>query len=235
MVGFVILAAGEAGPPIGRAAALASSPTPLDDSGIFVLSFAGRPLGTEKFSIRSTADKIEAQAEIQLHVEQDGKTFDFKTSPKLVLNSQFQPLTYSWNQKGSQESHLEVDFRDSPTKSRYRTVAGEDDNRDFDLPRDVVVLDDNVIHHYELVVGRYRLTAGGKQTFKAFIPQEALPGSLSVEEAGREAVDIQGRTETLGHLVVSTELARIDLWVDDQQHLQRASIPAAQLEAVRKK
>jgi hypothetical protein len=196
---------------------------------------AGQPVGTETFDIRSPGDRVEAEAEIELRIERDGKVHEFKTFPKLVLNSALQPLTYSWSQKGSQSSQLEVDFRSSPARTRYRTVAGEDDRRDFELPKDVVVLDDNVVHHYQLAVYRYRRTAGGKQTFQVFVPQEAMPGPLEVEETGQESVEINARLETLRHLVVSAELARIDLWVDDQQRLQRVSIPAAQLEAVRKK
>jgi hypothetical protein len=114
-------------------------------------------------------------------------------------------------------------------------VAGEDDRRDFELPKDILVLDDNVIHHYQLVVCRYFRTSGGKQTFQVFIPQEALPGLLEVEETGQENVEIAGRSETLRHLLVSAEQARIDLWVDKEQRLQRISIPAAQLEAERKR
>ena len=205
----------------------------VDDRGTFVLSVGGRKIGMERFEIRLTHDKIEAQAEIQLREEQDGKALNFESSSKLVLDKQFQPLTYSWSQKGSAHSNLEVDFRVSPAKTRYRTVTGKEDLRDFDLPKDVIVLDDNVIHQYELVVDRYGLTAGGKQVFRAFIPQEALPGVLTVEETGTEAVDILGRHEVLRHVTVSTELAQIDLWVDARGNLQRISIPATQFEALR--
>jgi hypothetical protein len=206
-----------------------------NDHGLFVLSVAGQPVGTETFDIRFTAKRVEAEAKIDLRVEREGKVLSFKTSPKLVLDSALQPLTYTWNQKGSESSQLEVDFRSSPAKTRYRTVAGEDDRRDFELPKDILVLDDNVIHHYQLVVCRYYRTSGGKQTFQVFIPQEAMPGRLEVEETGQENVEIAGRSERLRHLLVSAELARIDLWVDKDQRLQRISIPAAQLEAERKR
>jgi hypothetical protein len=189
---------------------------------------SGQPVGTETFDIRSRADRVEAEAKIELRIKHDGKVEEFKTFPKLVLDAALQPVTYSWSQKGPQSSQLEVDFRSPPAKVHYRTIAGEDDRRDFELPKDVVVLDTNVVHHYQLAVYRYQRTAGGKQTFQVFVPQEALPGAL-------ESVEIDGRPQTLRHLVFSAELARIDLWVDDQQRLQRMSIPAAQLEAVRKK
>jgi hypothetical protein len=143
-------------------------------------------------------------------------------------------VTYTWNQKGAQSSELAIDFRSSPVQTRYRTVTGEDDQRDFELPKDVVVLDHNVVHHYQLLAARFRAGGGGKQSFSAFIPQEALPGALTVEDAGEEDIAINGRQVKLAHLVVTTELARIELWVDGRSQLQRMSVPAAQFEAVRK-
>lgn len=238
----VVLAAGmltvSASGPSAAARRIPFSPAPsvsLSDRGVFLLSVAERTIGSESFEIRSSADNVEAQAEIRLRVEQNGKTIDLKTFPHLILDAQLHPLNYTWSQKGPQSSQLEVDFRSSPAKTRYKTVTGEEDRRDFALPKDVVVLDDNVVHHYQLVVARYQLTPGGKQTFQAFIPQEALPGVLNVEDVGMEAVTVQGSPIRLRHLVVTTENARINLWVDDQQRLQRVSIPEAQLEAIRTK
>jgi len=213
---------------------LGAPPRDVNDHGVFVISQAGQPIGTETFTIKSSSHQVEAEAKIELRVEQNGKTYDFKTVPKLVLNDDLQPLTYSWSQKGAQSSELDVDFHSTPSKAHYRTVTGEADDREFDLPKDVVILDDNVIHHYQLVVERYRRTQGGKQTFHAFIPQEALPGSLNVEDAGEEQVEVGTEKRNLRHLVVTTDSARIDLWADSQDHLQRVSIPVAGVEAVRK-
>jgi len=226
-----------ASPPSPKARAFSSSHSPstqVSDRGVFELSLAGKTLGTETFEIRSSAEKVEAHAEIHLHVEQGGKPIDVETYPSLVFDKQLHPVTYTWKQKGSQSSQLEVDFRSSPVQARYKTVNGEEDRRDFDLPQDVVVLDDNVVHHYQLVVDRYGLTAGGKQTFNAFIPQEALPGIISVEETGTEPTTVNGSTVNLHHLVITTELAHVNLWVDEQRHLQRVSIPESQFEAVRR-
>ena len=210
-------------------------PSSVDDHGVFELFVEGRPVGTEKFEIRSGKDGVEAQAEIHLRVDQGGKTVDEKSYPSLTLNSKLYPVSYTWSQKGSQSSDLQADFRSSPAKTRYKTVTGQEDDRDFQLPPDVAVLDDNVVHHYQLIVNRYRWTSGGKQTFHVFIPQEAMPGDITVEEAGPEEVKVGETSLNLQHLVVTAELARIDLWVDGQQHLQRISIPEAHFEGVRKK
>ncbi len=213
----------------------AANPSHLNDRGAFAISMAGKQIGTETFEIRAQKSQIEAAGKIELQVVQEGKTLDFKTSPKLVLTPDLLPQTYEWDQKGAHSSKLEMDLREALARIRYRTVSGGDDVRDFELPHDVIILDNNVIHHYQLVLARFRMAGGGKQFFRAFIPQEALPGTLNVEEVGQETVDVGGSEKKLRHLVVTTENARIDLWADSQDHLQKLSIPAAQLEVLRVK
>jgi hypothetical protein len=207
----------------------------VDDGGVFVISLAGRPVGSESFKIQSSFGKVEAQGEIRLHIEQNGKTVGVQSFPDLVLDPQLHPVTYTWNQKGQQASRLEVDFRGKFARARYKTISGNEDDRDFELPPDVVVLDDNVVHHYQLITARYQAMGGGKQTFHVFVPQEALPSFLTVEDMGNAASTTDGVTANLRHLLITTDVTHVDLWVDDQQHIERVSVPAAQLEAIRKR
>ena len=207
----------------------------VDDEGVFVISLGGRPVGTERFKIHSSQGKVEAQGEIRLHLEQNGKTVGVQSFPDLVLDPQLRPVTYTWNQKGPQSSRLEVDFSGKLARVRYKTISGNEDNRDFALPPDVVVLDDNVVHHYQLIIARYETMGGGKQTFRVFVPQEALPSLQTVKDMGNAATAIDGVTANLRHLVITTDITHIDLWVDDQQHIERFSVPEAQLEAIRKR
>ena len=100
------------------------------------------------------------------------------------LTRHLDPLSYTWSQKGAQSSQLSIDFRAQPAHVRYKTVNGQDDRRDFKLDKDVVVLDDNAIHHYQLALARYDQAKGGTQTFRAFIPQEALPGIITLQFRG---------------------------------------------------
>jgi hypothetical protein len=92
-----------------------------------------------------------------------------------------------------------------------------------------------VLHHYQLVVDRYLLTTRGKQSFRAFIPQEALPGVINVEEIAPRTENTGGQTNQQRHVLVTTELARIDLWLDGDQRVERIAIAEASLEAIRKK
>lgn len=216
--------------PIAQTAATAT----VADEGSFDVLVGGQSVGTERFRIREQRDRIEAESQSDLRVVQDGKAQQFQVTAKLTMASDLRPLTYFWSQKGPYNSKIEADFRSSPAKLRYKTISGDDDDREFELPPTTVILDDNVLHHYQLVVARYRRTAGGRQAFQAFVPQGALPGVLIVESQGRQQLDFGGGPRQLERLAVSTDLLQIDVWVDEQGRVQRLRAPAANLEAVRK-
>ncbi len=206
-----------------------ANPGKILDQGTFILSLGGSTVGAEKFEIRSFPDKVEARAQIQLHLEQNGTSYDVQDAPELILDPQLNPLSYSWTQKGTPAYHLSVDFRTSPVRIVGKPEQGPEDQREVALAPDTLVLDDNVIHHFQFVVDRYLRTSKGRQTFKAFVPQEGIPGELTVEDAGNDA------SAHLRHLLVTSELARIDLWIDEQNRLQRVAIPDKQFEAIRAK
>lgn len=220
----------------GRAAqdpASTAAPRSFDDHGTYVLSVAGRVYGTEKFSIRSLNDQVEAEADIELREDATGRAASTESFPKLILDSALNPRTYLWSLKGPKNYSLVVDFTGELAKTQLHRPDGKDDVREFQLQKDVVVLDNNVIHHYQILVDRFFQTAGGKQAFQAYIPQDAVPGLLTVQDAGMESVNFRGQEETLRHLVVLTDNAEMDLWVDAEQRLQRVLHAANKVEAVR--
>ncbi|HUZ45926.1 MAG TPA: hypothetical protein VMW54_04750 [Terriglobia bacterium] len=217
------------------AAAAGTAASGLSDSGTFRISVAGKEIGTERFRILPSGNNIIAKADIEFQTQKAGKLLELQSFPELLLDSRLRPLSYTWAQKGAQNSKLRIDFTTAPVKAQYHTVNGKNDERDFALPADVVVLDDNALDQYEILVALYDKTSGGQQTFNAFIPQEALPGQVQVVATGNEQVRIGGESESLRHFVVATDLARIDLWTDPQGHLERVSVPAMRFNAIRQK
>jgi hypothetical protein len=222
-----------AGPLMGQAPSAA--PADLNDHGTFEIFAAGQSIGTETFAIGVGSNQIAAQGNVHLQVEQNGKKIEVRTSSNLTLDLQMIPLSYTWNQKGAQSSQLSIDFHTQPVRARFKTVNGQDDWRDLNLDPDVVVLDDNVIHHYQLAIARYDQAKGGTQAFRAFIPQEATPGVITLKFVGSESATVEGDKRTLRRFLLTTELAQISLWADDQGHLQLVSAPDAQFQAMRKK
>jgi hypothetical protein len=205
----------------------------VEDRGTFAISIAGKDVGTEQFEIRSTKDRIEAKGKVEIRAEQGGRQIQFQTFPDLVLDSRLLPETYSWRQTAPRSSALRINFLVSPATARYRILSGKTDLREFSLPKGVVVLDDNVLNHYEILVVRYLRTSKGQQSFRAFIPQEAMPGQLNMEEASNQEIDVGGKKLKARRFMVTTDLSRIELWTDKAGHLERVSNPAIQLTAVR--
>lgn len=234
MAPFALLALVPAACPlVGQSPATAAHD--LTDHGTFEIYSAGKSIGTETFDIRVRNGRIEAQGDGNLQVEQNGKTIAVQTTSSYVLDSQLDPLTYTWSQKGSQSSHLSIDFRSRPARVRYKQVNGTEDRRDFKLDKDVVVLDDNEIHHYELALARYDQAKGGPQVLSGFTPQEALPGVIMLNYVGPEQTTLNGDKVTLQHFALTAELTQINLWADDQGHLQLVSAADLQFQAARKK
>ena len=207
----------------------------LNDRGTFEIFSAGKSIGTEAFEIHVEADRIVASGDAHLQIDQNGKHVEVQTSSKLLLDTDFDPISYTWSQQGQQSSDLSIDFRSKVARVRYKLVNGQEDRRDFKLDKDVVVLDDNVVHQYELAVARYDTAKGGMQLLRGFIPQEALPGVITLKLIGPEAATVDGDKMTLRHFALTAELAQINLWVDDHGHLQVLSSVDQQFQAVRRK
>ncbi len=206
----------------------------LNDQGTFEIYSGGKSIGTNTFEIRVHGDRIEAEGTDHLHVEQDGKTLEVQTTSNFVLDSQLNPISYNWSQKGPQSSHLSVDFRSQPAQARYKQVNGQEDKRDFKLDADVVVLDDNEIHHYELALDRYDTSKGGPMVLGGFTPQEAQPGVIILNFVGNQQVDLNGNQVVLRHFTLAVATTLIDLWADDQGRLQMVSASGLQFQALRK-
>ncbi|MDR3676011.1 MAG: hypothetical protein P4N24_11015 [Acidobacteriota bacterium] len=220
-------------PLVGQAPS-AAPPDPTDQ-GTFEIFASGQSIGIEKFEIRLRSGRIEAQSEVRMNMPEDGKSVESRTTSSLVLDPQLDPLSYTWNQKGAQTSQLSIDFHSKPVHARRKAANGQEDRRDLKLDKDVIVLDDNVIHHYQLALARYNKIQGGTQVFRAFIPQEALPGVITLNEVGPETVTVDGTKRTLRRFLLTTDSTQISLWADDQGHLQFMSAADNQYQATRKK
>lgn len=204
---------------------------PRSDSGTFVLKLAGHEYGTEKFSLDFSGKQVTAQSESQLKDPSSGQMI--RTTSKLVLDGSLNPQSYVWSDKGPEKFDLSVSFASVLARSTLHRPNGKDDVREFQLPKNVLVLDNNVTVHYQILLDRFAEAGGGKQVFPAYIPQSALPGTLTVQDAGTETIPLNGSQRQLRHVVVLSDNAQIDLWVDDNNRLQRLYWSAPQIEAVR--
>lgn len=202
----------------------------IPDSGTFAIISQQQRVGTEKFRIAFTASGAEATGE--LDVQAAGSGGKVSETSELKMDSALKPLSYQRTQKAPKKGSIAVEFSAKQTKL---VAKGEQINGDelFFLPENVVVLDTNFFHHYAVLLRQYRPEQAGPQTFNVFIPQEATPGTITLELKGKENVTVGNAARELNRFEASTEEVKMDIWVAPDGQIFRIAIPQASLEVVR--
>lgn len=203
---------------------------PGSESGLFVLRSSGRRVGTERFLIRRGPAGVEAAG--QLELEPPGGPRVSETST-LKLDAKLKPTSYERQQLAPKKGTLTVQFGAAETRL-LSNVGPETQEQIFLLPdHDLVVLDTNFFHHYELLVRQYNVTRMGSQTFNVFVPQEATPAMIHLTFQGNENIQTADGALDLNHFQAATEDIKIEIWATPDGEIQRMEIPQANLEIVR--
>jgi hypothetical protein len=87
----------------------------------------------------------------------------------------------------------------------------------------VAVLDNNLYYQYAVLARIYDWKAGGKQNFPVLIPQDMVPGSISVESLGPQQSG-NGKYEAMR---VSTPDLEIMVYLDAAHRLMRIEVPSS--------
>jgi hypothetical protein len=202
------------------------------DSGVFEIFASNNPIGTESFRIQRSDSGWQVSSELQLDTGGGKKASESAT---LVLDAALRPVSYLRKQQAPLTGELSVQFGTSETTLIATAGGSEPQEQVFYLPaNDLVVLDTNFFHQYTLLLRMYNRETAGAQPFHVFIPQEALPGTISLQYGGREAVGTGRQAADLDHYQAVTDELQIEIWATPQGAIQRLSIPQANLDVVRR-
>lgn len=204
-------------------ALLAASPQQVNfaDSGVFRILSNGQQIGTERFQIETTPTGCRARGEIRLKMPDGGEASETAT---LDLNRNLEVIRYERIQKSPKKASVNVVMDSDRARAHFRTPEGESDYEYF-LERGFVILDTNFFHHYIFLLQHYDPSKGAGQHVSVFIPQEASPGMVVLESAGKD--------EGLDKWVAKTDTLEIHLWTDETRHLVKVTVPSANVEVVR--
>lgn len=202
------------------------------ESGVFLILSEGRRIGAEKFTVTRGLAGFEAEGELQLEPPGGPKVSE---RCSLRLDANLRPSSYERRQEAPKKGTLTAKFETSGTTLTSQTEAGTQDQIFYLPDHDLVVLDTNFFHHYAFLIRLYNRSGPGPQPFTVFIPQEALPGTISLAFQGKESVPVGNTTEELDHFQVTTEEVKIEIWATPEGEIQRLLIPQANLEIVRQK
>ncbi|HEX3377483.1 MAG TPA: hypothetical protein VHS29_11525 [Candidatus Acidoferrales bacterium] len=212
----------------GSAAELKSSPTPVNtpsvfapDKGKFRITISGQQVGSEDFEISPSGDTWLERSTMTAHAPGSP---DIKSAGQLRLSSDGSPVRYDWSAEAVKKATGSVDFANSTAKCSADLGNPSPLRKDFKFTSPVIaVLDNNLYYQFGILARIYDWKTGGKQTFPVLIPQDMVPGTISVESLGQQQAG-NGKYETLR--VSSTDL-EIMLFVDGTHRMMRLEVPSS--------
>lgn len=199
----------------------------VEEKGRFKVLVDGQPVATEEFQISSGNGEWHARATADVPAA-SGVTA--RVTGKLDLASDGAPLRYEWSASTPKKASATIEFHGGTASMELRLEGTAPFNQDFSFesPR-VVILDNNLYHHYAILARLYDWKARGPQSFPVFIPQDTTPGIVLVEYVGPKVVEgVQ-----LEMLRVRSADNEIELYCDSSARLIRISVPSSKVEIIR--
>ena len=200
-----------------------------EDKGKFRILLEGQPVGSEEFQISPGEGSKEwtARGKTEIQVPGAGAV---QINARLQLSPGGTPLHYEWSAQAQKKASGTVDFRGGGAKLSLQIEGAQPVVQEHSFgPSPVVILDDNLHHHYAILARLYDWSAKGAQTFPVLIPQERIPGSITAEAFGPQ--DVEGSALEL--LRVRTADLEVNLYLDSSRRLMRLAVPSAKVVIIR--
>jgi hypothetical protein len=146
------------------------------EHGRFNILKDGKKIGTDEFTVSMHG----------MNYAIDGKTTigDFTISSQMELDNNLFPISY---EASNAQGKMRVKIA-SPISELETVVNGETSTADFRFPEKGVILDNNLFHHYLILIYRAQT---GQASFPVFVPQDRSIGSATVRRAGQHAYDLE--------------------------------------------
>jgi len=191
------------------------------DKGKFRITINGQPVGSEDFEISPSGDAWIEHSSMSAHLPGGG---DLKATGQLRLSADGTPIRYDWSAEAQKKATGTVDFVSGTAKCSADLGGALPLRKDFKFtsPR-VAVLDNNLYYQFGILARLYDWKAGGKQTFPVLIPQDMVPGSISVESLGPQQAG-NGKYEAVR---VSSPDLEIMIYLDATHRMMRLEVPSS--------
>jgi hypothetical protein len=210
------------------AARLASAARPANappvfsaDKGKLLITINGQAVGSEDFEISPSGAVWIERSSMSAHVP---GVQDIKASGQLKLSADGAPIHYDWSAEAQKKATGSVEFSGATAKCLVDLGAPSPLRKDFTFPSPLIaVLDNNLYYQFGVLARIYDWKASGKQAIPVLIPQDMVPGSISVESLGEQEAG-KGKYEALR---VSSPDLEIMVYLDARHRMMRLEVPAS--------
>jgi hypothetical protein len=191
------------------------------DKGKLRITINGQQVGSEDFEISASGDAWIERSSMSAHVPGGDEV---KATGQLKLFADGTPIRYDWSAEAQKKATGSVDFSSGTAKCSADLGGPSPLRKDFTFtsPR-VAVLDNNLYYQFGVLARVYDWKAGGKQTFPVLIPQDMVPGSISVELLGPQQA---GNSKYQAVRVSSPDL-EIMVYLDASHRMMRLEVPTS--------
>jgi hypothetical protein len=202
------------------------------DQGTLQILVDGQRAGSEEFEIRpSGGGDWSARGTAELTGEGGVKA---RVTGKLQMAGDGAPRKYEWSTTAPRKAAATVLFENGVAKMELRLEGAQPYSQDFDFKTPaVVILDNNMYHHYALLAQLFDWEHKETKTFTVLIPQEMTPGTVDVEYGGQQVLEGE-KVDVLRVHSADLEL-ELDCEAAPQHRLLKISVPSAKAEIVRQR
>jgi uncharacterized protein len=216
----IVLALFSKGTPVARGQGAAARPNAAEGAGTYMTYLGAQQLGAESYTLKTNADgsrRTEAEA-----------TFTgLKFKAVSVFGPDNRPLSFETETNGSKT--LAEEFTAAGVKVR---AAGQPEREVPGRPR--ALLENGLWHHFIFLLAQYDAARGGRQSFEAFLPAQALAFNITLERDASPSFDLKGRRVATEHWRAATDLGlEFEIWADAARTPLVISVPAQRVRAVR--
>jgi hypothetical protein len=229
IVAMTIAAGAMSAAPGGLAKAMAagSASVLVADKGKLKILVNGQPAATEEFEIHPDGDHWIAQGAVEVKPAQGPAS---RVHAHLTLQPDGTPVNYQWKTEGAKKASASIAFQNSIATIELQLENAKPFTQQFTFTSpQIAVLDNNVYHQYAILAHLYDGTKKGVQTFSVLVPQEMVPGSVTVESLGSSS----SSGAALEELRVKSADLEVDVFMDPKGRLMRILVPSANAEIVR--
>jgi hypothetical protein len=198
-----------------------------NDKGKFKVLVDNNQIGQEEFEIFSNGGNWVAKG--TTHLSAPGSPAATVTG-NLTLQPDGAPLSYEWTSQADKNNSAHVLFANNVARMTVQLGTAHSFEQDltFSTPL-IIVLDNNLYYQYAVLARVYDWSKRGTQNFSVLIPQELLPGNITVDWAG--AVSAEGKSYE--GLKVTTNDLQVVLYLDNNHRLMRLEVPSSKAAVVR--
>jgi pimeloyl-ACP methyl ester carboxylesterase len=219
MLAIVLALFSKATPP-ARAQGTAAPADAAGGAGTYTTYLGAQQLGSESYTLKTNADGSR-------RTECEATFTSLKFKAVSVFGADNRPLSFETETNGSKT--LAEEFNAAGVKVR---AAGQPEREVPGRPR--ALLENGVWHHFIFLLAQYDAARGGRQSFEAFLPSQALSFNIALERDASPSFDLKGRRVATEHWRAATDLGlEFEIWADAARTPLVISVPAQRVRAVR--